>query len=97
VVVEQQSCPIEIQVRTRLQHAWARTVERLEYRAHVSLRAGAGDPALQLALRTLVEVLAESEPNAPGSAERVSDGLVERPSRARADLDDLMAVIQRAW
>jgi ppGpp synthetase/RelA/SpoT-type nucleotidyltranferase len=97
VVVEERSCAIEIQLRTRLQHAWARTVERLEYRSKAALRAGAGDPALQLALRTLSDVLAESEPDMRDSEDRVSDALACASAASRAAIVQAMAVVEAAW
>ena len=72
------------------------TEERLEYRTGAALRAGAGDPALQLALRTLADVLAESEPEAHGSTDRVSDGVAVRRPATRTEVDDAIALLERA-
>lgn len=52
---------IEVQLRTRVMHAWAITVERLSGRRHEDLKAGQGPPELLELLSVVSEAMAIEE------------------------------------
>lgn len=61
---------IEIQIRSRLQHAWATAVETVEIFADKSLRGSSGDPAWKrfFALTSSVIALKEHKPLVPATS-----------------------------
>lgn len=60
VVVEYDGRSIEVQLRTRVMHAWAITVERLAWRLGENLK-GDGDHVVQQLLRVISEAMAVEE------------------------------------
>lgn len=61
VIVQYDGRAVEVQLRTRVMHEWAITVERLSGRMHVDLKSGIGpDPVLDL-LRAISSAMALEE------------------------------------
>jgi putative GTP pyrophosphokinase len=78
LIVRALGLPVEIQIRTRLQHGWAEISERLSDRHGAALKYGGGDPAMrELLLRTsaAVEVIEDRELELDGSTEAWSHTL----------------------
>jgi putative GTP pyrophosphokinase len=61
IVVEKHGVPIEIQLRTLLQHRWAMTVEDYESRTKQALKDAQGHPQLLRLMSVLGDALAQLE------------------------------------
>lgn len=74
VVYDERS--IEVQLRTRLMHEWAFTVERLSGRLGEDIKGGEGPPEIQAFMQIVSEAMSTEEQRgvvAPELARRVSD------------------------
>jgi putative GTP pyrophosphokinase len=71
VIVEVEGRPVEIQVRTSLQHLWAEMSEKLADRFGAALKYGGGHRGVREVLNLASEVLAEQESRTYGPAEAV--------------------------
>ena len=78
VIVSYDERPIEVQLRTRLQHQWAITVERTSWRLKENLK-GDGDHPVQRLLKAISQAMALDEAGAP-----VPVQLIEEIDRLRA-------------
>jgi ppGpp synthetase/RelA/SpoT-type nucleotidyltranferase len=61
IIVERHGVPIEIQLRTRLQHRWAMVVEHYEALTRQPLKDGRGDEDLLRLMFVLAEAFAQME------------------------------------
>jgi putative GTP pyrophosphokinase len=61
VIVEYDGRPIEVQLRTRVMHAWAVTVERMGGRMDTDLKSGHGPPEVLALLQSISEAMAIEE------------------------------------
>jgi hypothetical protein len=61
VVVQQQGKPVEIQVRTRLQHLWAELSEKLSDVEDPSIKYGGGDEQFRAPLLQMSALVAQVE------------------------------------
>ena len=61
VIVEVDGCPVEIQVRTTLQNAWAQTTERLADRIDPAIKYGVGSDEVVARLAMASETVQEIE------------------------------------
>jgi putative GTP pyrophosphokinase len=78
VIVGYDERPIEVQLRTRLMHQWAITVERTSWRLKENLK-GDGDHPVQRLLKAISQAMALDEAGAP-----VPVQLIEEMDRLRA-------------
>lgn len=78
VIVEYDARRVEVQLRTRMMHEWAITVERLSGRLGVDLKSGLGPPEVLELLRVISEAMAVEEAGGV-----VDTGLVSEISRLR--------------
>jgi ppGpp synthetase/RelA/SpoT-type nucleotidyltranferase len=61
LILRWNSHPYEVQVRTRLQHAWAQTVERLSDRLYPNLKYGEGPDDIRESIQRTAASIAEIE------------------------------------
>jgi putative GTP pyrophosphokinase len=86
VIVRWNDSPYEVQVRTRLQHAWAEVVERLSDRAAPDLKYGKGNGSLLVYVTALSKTIASieaAEREIATTAVPVDEALAARLSRLR--------------
>lgn len=79
VIVDYDDRLIEVQLRTRVMHEWAITVERLSGRLHVDLKGGEGPPTVLALLQVISTAMAAEE-----NGETVTDALLEEIASKRA-------------
>lgn len=80
LIVEYDGRSIEVQLRTRVMHEWAITVERLSGRLSVDLKSGSGPPELLGLLRAASAAMALEETGAV-----VGDDLLAEMAQLRQD------------
>ena len=94
LVIHWNDSPYEVQVRTKLQHAWAEVVERLSDREYPDLKYGKADGVLPRALMRLSETIREIEEteHAVSTEPETSETreLAARSSRTRASILDIL-------
>ncbi len=61
VVVEKDNTPVEVQVRTLLQHGWAEVSEKLSDRFDKDIKYGGGSEPRRSMLRSMSEIIARNE------------------------------------
>jgi putative GTP pyrophosphokinase len=65
IIVERRGLPVEIQLRTAIQHRWAMTVESAELITGAPLKDGGGPPGMVESFRLLSELEAYRDMNQP--------------------------------
>lgn len=85
MIVRRQEMEIEVQLRTRLQHAWAEAVERAANRTGFALKDGEGPPRVVEFFRLASECLAKLD-----RGERVSAAERKELGRLDAELDEYL-------
>jgi ppGpp synthetase/RelA/SpoT-type nucleotidyltranferase len=85
--------PIEIQVRTKLQHLWAEISEKLADRYGIDVKYGAGHPGVRAALDRTSVLVAQAE-RLEGIAEAV-DAVTELRRQIQNFLNALLTLLRR--
>jgi len=94
IIATARNRPIEIQVRTELQHLWAQLSEKLSDLLEPSIKYGGGDPEVRERLSKLSKLIASFEDDiesGPVSAE-LSLKVVQLKRRIREFMEDLVAM-----
>jgi putative GTP pyrophosphokinase len=94
IIATARNKPIEIQVRTELQHLWAQLSEKLSDVLDPAIKYGGGDPKIQQALSRISGLIVRCEDLEPGA---LAVDMTRELARIRQDVRQLLEEAITIW